>query len=147
MNNKPITEFGGEFRFLSNFWSSPITYEGFRFATVEHAYQAAKNPSIENLMLFSTRIDSAGAAKSVGRTTRIRSDWAEVKTEIMHDLLRRKFEIPELRELLLATGNRLLQEGNHWGDNYWGICPPVTGPGINMLGQLLMAVRSEIAGQ
>ena len=59
----------------------------------------------------------------------------------MYDLLKRKFEIPELRDLLLATGEQELIEGNHWGDVYWG---KVGDKGKNMLGRLLMLIREEL---
>ena len=37
-----IDSFEGKYRFLSNFYLSPITYEGIEYPSVEHAYQAAK---------------------------------------------------------------------------------------------------------
>lgn len=37
-----IDKFDNEFAFLSNFYSSPIVYEGIEYPTVEHAFQAAK---------------------------------------------------------------------------------------------------------
>jgi predicted NAD-dependent protein-ADP-ribosyltransferase YbiA (DUF1768 family) len=59
----------------------------------------------------------------------------------MRDLLRQKFAHPELRRLLLATGDAELVEGNTWGDRFWGVC---AGRGQNHLGRLLMAIRAEI---
>ena len=55
--------------------------------------------------------------------------------------LRIKFKNPELRSLLLATGNEELVEGNWWRDTYWGVCE---GVGQNKLGKLLMQVREEV---
>ena len=37
-----IRSFTGEYRFLSNFFPSPVEFEGLVFPTVEHAFQAAK---------------------------------------------------------------------------------------------------------
>src|SRR4051812_21328901 len=37
-----IAEFQGEYRFLSNFWPATVEFEGIRYPTAEHAYQAAK---------------------------------------------------------------------------------------------------------
>lgn len=45
-----------------------------------------------------------------------------------------------LSEMLEATGDAELIEGNHWGDTFWGVC---NGVGQNNLGKLLMAIRSE----
>ena len=61
-------------------------------------------------------------------------------------LLRRKFENPELRAKLLATGNTELIEGNTWGDTFWG-AELRTGRGQNMLGKLIMKVRAELQAQ
>jgi predicted NAD-dependent protein-ADP-ribosyltransferase YbiA (DUF1768 family) len=58
----------------------------------------------------------------------------------MLNLLRQKFQNPELREKLLCTGKLELIEGNYWGDTYWGVC---RGVGENRLGKLLMLVREE----
>ena len=60
----------------------------------------------------------------------------------MRDLLRNKFSEPDLAARLLATGSTELIEGNNWNDTFWGVC---RGRGRNMLGQLLMEVREEIA--
>jgi len=59
-------------------------------------------------------------------------------------LVRKKFEIPVLREALLDTGNAKLVEGNYWGDVEWGVC---RGKGKNKLGKILMKVRKEIQEQ
>ena len=59
----------------------------------------------------------------------------------MRDVLRAKFSDPELRGRLLATGEKHLVEGNHWGDRVWGQCP--VGIGENWLGRLLMDIRAE----
>ena len=44
------------------------------------------------------------------------------------------------REKLLDTGNAELQEGNNWGDRYWGV-DLKTGYGENRLGRIIMKVR------
>jgi predicted NAD-dependent protein-ADP-ribosyltransferase YbiA (DUF1768 family) len=65
----------------------------------------------------------------------------------MLDLLRIKFAEAHLAELLLATGEATLVEGNTWHDNDWGACTCEgcqAEPKHNLLGQLLMQVRSEL---
>ncbi len=62
----------------------------------------------------------------------------------MTDLVRQKFQDPELRAALLATGNRYLEETNWWGDTFWGVC---NGAGENRLGMILMAIRTRIIMQ
>jgi predicted NAD-dependent protein-ADP-ribosyltransferase YbiA (DUF1768 family) len=49
--------------------------------------------------------------------------------------------------MLLATGDEELIEGNTWHDNTWGncVCQKCQDiPGRNMLGMLLMELRTEI---
>lgn len=78
-----------------------------------------------------------------GREDEYRDDWYEIRVEIMLDLLRQKFAHPELRQMLLDTGDAELLEGNNWGDVFWGVDQD-TGEGQNWLGRLLMQVREEI---
>ena len=61
----------------------------------------------------------------------------------MYQILKSKFQNPELSKLLLETGDCELIEGNTWGDQFWGVCK---GVGENNLGKLLMKVREELHG-
>jgi predicted NAD-dependent protein-ADP-ribosyltransferase YbiA (DUF1768 family) len=56
-----------------------------------------------------------------------------------------------LGETLLATGQCRIEEGNTWGDVYWGIARRAipargirAGDGENHLGKILMQVREEL---
>jgi hypothetical protein len=71
----------------------------------------------------------------------MREDWDLVKVKVMEAIVRAKFEDPELATRLLATGDAELEEGNSWGDRFWGT---VNGKGHNHLGKILMMVRAEI---
>jgi len=137
-----IDRFDGKYRFLSNFYPSPIVYEGQRYRSVEHGYQAAKSldPAIRQKIAAQT---TPGKAKSHGRHVALRPDWESVKISVMRDLLRLKFAIPELHDQLLATSDAKLIEGNDWGDAMWGV---YKGRGQNWLGRLLMKVRDELRG-
>lgn len=141
MANGVIDSFQGEHRFLSNFWPATVWFEGFTYASVEHAYVAAKTLDQAERMII-CQMASPGAAKRYGRKLALRPDWETVKVQIMDDLLRRKFEHPELRQKLIDTGDDTpLIEGNTWGDTFWGVC---NGVGQNMLGTLLMTIRAEL---
>lgn len=137
-----IVEFKGAFRFLSNFWPVWVTWDDETYPSVEHAYQAAKtlSPTERNTIL---RQLTPAAAKRAGKQVTLRADWEEVKIQVMRHLVTQKFTNPELAEALLKTGDVLLQEGNHWGDTFWGI-NLATGRGENNLGQILMDVRSNL---
>eukprot|EP00741_Cyanophora_paradoxa_P008327 tig00001292_g8056.t1 len=71
----------------------------------------------------------------------VRRDWQEVKEDVMMHALRAKFGQPELRALLLGTGDALLVEHTK-RDAYWG--DGGDGSGANRLGHCLMAVRDEL---
>lgn len=139
MNNENyITTFRGEYAFLSNFYEADVHYWGLKFRNNEAAFQAMKNPSQAKLF---TGIDAA-TAKRLGRKVMLRHDWEQIKENVMYSICLAKFtQNPELGERLLATGDRMLIEGNTWGDTVWGVC---NGIGKNLLGNILMRVRSEI---
>ena len=139
-----IDNFSGSYDFLSNFHPSPITFEGIEYATVEHAYQAAKTESLEEKRAIAA-LTTAGRAKRMGKRVALRANWESVKVEIMAELVRLKFtSYANLREQLLATGDTELVEGNSWGDTFWGVC---RGEGRNELGRILMQVRGELAAR
>lgn len=136
-----ITSFSGAYRWLSNFWPVEITREdGITYPSSEHAYVASKVITLSTRRWIAS-IETAGQVKRAGRTLVLRDDWEQVKRAEMLSILRLKFQNPELADKLRATGNATLVEGNTWGDTYWGVC---NGQGHNVLGQLLMLVRSEL---
>ena len=140
----PISEFQGEHRFLSNFWPAEIEFEGIRYPSVEHAYQAAKSLNQEDRIRIAAMPDPA-EAKRAGRALALRPDWETAKFEVMAICVRAKFTThPDLRAKLLATGNAELVEGNTWGDRVWGV---YEGRGENRLGKILMRVREECRGR
>jgi ribA/ribD-fused uncharacterized protein len=134
-----IDKFEGEYAFLSNFYESPALYEGVLYPTSEHAYQAAKTLVLaEREQILKAR--TAGQAKRLGKQVTLRFDWEEVKVGVMREVLVSKFQHSlELKQKLVATGDAYLEEGNWWGDVFWGVCK---GIGQNKLGLLLMQLRS-----
>lgn len=135
-----IDRFDGEYAFLSNYSASPFRINYVLFPTMEHYFQANKADN-QNDYLHIAYAPTPGEAKRLGRKIQLRPDWEKIKDNIMLTGLRKKFADPELRNLLLATGDEELVEGNYWGDTYWGVC---NGVGQNKLGKLLMQVREEI---
>jgi ribA/ribD-fused uncharacterized protein len=146
-NLSSITKFEGEYRFLSNFWNSELYYQGITYPTLEHAYQAAKTLNQQDRERIS-KLETPGTAKRAGRELTIQANWDILRVDIMRDLLLMKFTIPELRKKLIATGTAILVEGNTWHDNYWGSCTCIKckNQGRNILGTLLMSLRSLIQG-
>ncbi|QNN99792.1 hypothetical protein P67b_00033 [Ruegeria phage Tedan] len=138
-----INSFDGTYRFLSNFYPSPIRVAGIEYPTAEHAYQAMKTMGTKDRLTIS-RLPTPGQAKRAGQKLRIRPDWEQVKVDIMEACLRAKFSKGSaLARHLLSTGDQELVEGNTWGDTYWGVCK---GEGQNQLGRLLMERRAVLRG-
>ncbi len=136
-----IASFSGEYRYLSNFWPAEVTFEGHRYPSVEHAYQAAKTLDAEARARIAA-LPTPSEAKRAGRALTYRADWDRVKLDVMERCVRDKFiNHAVLGAKLLATGEAELVEGNDWGDEFWGVCE---GRGANHLGKILMKVRAEL---
>jgi N-glycosidase YbiA len=137
--NEPIDFYGGPF---SNFAYSPITVDvGFgehEYATVEHAFQAAK-ATTEWQHHAVRACGTPGFAKQAGRQVTLRPDWEEVKYDIMVKCLREKFKIKMFKRELLSTGHRELREDSPT-DFEWG----ARNSGKNLLGKALMQIRQEL---
>lgn len=140
-----ITRFEDGYSFLSNFCPANVMYDGYLYLTGEHAFVAAKTLDLDTRIAVS-KISTPGRAKKFGRKLDLRPDWELVKVPIMHQIILDKFtRNPELRTKLLATGDKELIEGNHWGDTFWGmIYSQGTLRGENHLGKILMEVREEL---
>lgn len=144
---KKISTFTGEHKFLSNMYPAQLVWDNIVWRTSEHAYVGAKTTD-RDLRLQISKILKAGDVKRFGRTIELRPDWEQVKIEMMYEIVRAKFlQNPDLKERLLATGNAHIEEGNNWGDRFWGICPPDSDNGRNELGKILMKIRIELGGQ
>lgn len=146
--------FDGNYKFLSNMYQLPTTitvvYSGIdsicqncsiTVDNTEAAYQAgkAKDPKIfEGL----SGIAAKKLSHKVKMTERDLELWNSYKKfQLMKRLLKMKFAIPELKEMLLGTGDEELVEGNYWHDTIWGVCD---GFGENHLGKLLMEIRESL---
>jgi hypothetical protein len=137
-----IREFTGRYAFLSNFYPARVHYEGIWYPTTEHAFQAAKSYDHFTREWVATW-PTPGQAKKAGRTIKIDGDWEARRVNVMSDVLALKFvRDGHLARMLDDTGSEWLQEGNTWGDTFWGV-DLSTRVGDNMLGQLLM-VRREL---
>ena len=144
-----INEFKDKYFFLSNFKKAPITYLGLNYKSSEAAYQSMKCCNEEDRIKFIEL--SAPESKKLGREITPRSDWEEIKDNVMYEICKAKFSQNEdLKEKLLETKDKYLEEGNTWHDNIWGNCKCEKCkniPGENRLGKTLMRVREELRNQ
>lgn len=138
---KPILEFTGRHRWLSNFWIGP---DG---RSVEHTYQAAKvtNADVQKWVLDSP---TPAIAKRRGRSAKVTAflhpEWDQLRIDVMTGLIRAKAHIPQIMSKLMDTGDAHLEEGNWWGDEFWGV---YNGRGLNHLGRIWMRIREEIGSE
>ncbi|MBO0822258.1 MAG: GTP cyclohydrolase II [Actinobacteria bacterium] len=135
-----IDQFTGEWSFLSNYYPVVVRFEGDLYASVEHAYQAAKTTDGQVRRDIRSTLDP-DRAKELGRAHLNRPDWDAVKMPVMHELVAAKFSLPFFKERLIATGAAQLVEVNTWGDTFWGVCD---GVGENVMGKILMGVRDKV---
>lgn len=151
-----VMRFVGEYEFLSNFYHAPYITDYVKadgstgkiiVDTVEHEFQAGKASHLlerHQILMAPTPM----AAKKLGRRCAISPLWDREKEEWMYGCLKNKFKQNwDLALRLLATEGQTLVEGNHWHDNYWGMCDCDrcgTTPGKNRLGHLLMMLRRQL---
>jgi ribA/ribD-fused uncharacterized protein len=127
---------------LSNFADSEFSLDGKTWKTVEHYFQAQKTTDEKEKervrKSFTPKI-----AKQAGRQVQLRSDWEDIKIDVMRKALAKKFEIQKYRELLLLTKERPIYEDANW-DAFWGTGQARGTGGKNTLGNLLMELRKTI---
>ena len=147
-----IKQFKNDYRWLSNFhhFETPMKVvcadSDIYFSTNEHFYVSMKTSDIKLKKEIAEH--SLKGLKKIGRSIKLRKDWEELKMSVMYNGLLYKFSEhnPKTRQLLIDTGNVKIQEGNYWGDKFWGVCLK-TGKGQNNLGKLIMQIRSQTAKQ
>jgi len=142
-NEKPYGVF-------SNLYRRPIAFEGIEFPTAEHAYQAgkARKKEVRDWLLKAPTPSLLAMAAHGLYTWDIVPDWSVTKFDRMRKVLYAKFSQHEdLKQLLLNTGNaRLVETGTvpNAVNKTWG---KVNGKGLNMLGRLLMEVRTLLRNE
>lgn len=134
-----------EFYCLDNFSSFKVNYKGVLYSSVEEAYQAQKfidtSPKVYNLILKSL---SAHDAQKIAQENKHlqRSDWDEVKLEIMEDILMAKVKQHSyVAKKLLQTEDYLIVEDSPY-DSFWGCGKDLNGN--NHLGKLWMRIREQL---
>jgi ribA/ribD-fused uncharacterized protein len=143
-----VQGFFGDYSFLSNFHICEVWYDGNRYASAENAYQAAKIVSGHRFeFTYCTPGESKRAWKKLAQTPSVLMDktaeeWNFRKYDVMSAVVFDKFyRNLELRKLLLDTGDRYLEETNHWHDVTWGV-DYKTRKGKNWLGLILAGIRT-----
>jgi ribA/ribD-fused uncharacterized protein len=132
---------------FSNLYRREIEFDGEVFATSEHAYQAgkARKPAVRKWLMDAPSPSLLAMAAHGLYYWDIAPGWSTTKFDRMRAVLRAKFtQHPDFRDLLLSTGDAKLVETatvDNEVNRLWG---EVNGVGRNMLGVLLMELRTEL---
>ena len=133
---------GDAFGCFSNFSKHPIDIDVI-WPTSEHYFQAQK--FLDAAFREAIRQEpSPMVAARMGRNRDwpLRPDWNAVKDDVMRTAIRAKVaQHKDVRETLLSTGDAEIVEHTA-NDSYWA--DGGDGSGKNMLGRILMEVRSEV---
>jgi ribA/ribD-fused uncharacterized protein len=132
-----------EHGYLSNFALYPIQLDGLRWPSSEHYFQAQEFVDEKQRdAIRKAKTPMLAAKLGRDRKAKLRRDWESVKVSVMKKTVQAKFaQHDDLRSMLLATGDAKLVEHTE-NDAYWGDAGD--GSGQNMLGRILMQVRTEL---
>ena len=130
---------------FSNFYHFPFEVHGLMYKTVEHFYQSQKAVNQYDQWLEIVNAKTPKMAKYLGSKVVLPIDWEDQKYSIMLQGVRLKFyQNSDLTNLLISTGDAIIYEDSPY-DKIWGTGKRGgIGSGKNLLGKILMEVRSEL---
>ena len=116
----------GNYRFMSNFYPSKFIENDIEYNCSEQYFMKKKQEMFDptNIILANNILNNTNPKeiKKYGRQVKNYNDdvWNNERYEIMKNGLRLKFsQNPDLKQSLLATGNKNLYEASPY-DNIWG---------------------------
>ncbi len=133
----------GEYGYLATYSNHGFFKDGIYWKTSEHYYQAQKfvEPEVK-LKIANAKTPKIASTIGRDRNLNLRSDWEEIKQNIMYDAVYFKFkQNKDILRKLLDTGNAELVEATV-KENYWG-CGP-NNDGQNNYGKILVRVRKQL---
>lgn len=144
-----IDRLAGQHLVLSNLDRTPFEHGGRLAHSAEHHFQAAKATTPQDRDLVYSAATPVDAHRT-GQLVTLVDDWRGTgRYATMRSVLEAKFSVPELRTVLVETGDALLIEGNLHHDQHWGDCvcdQHRESVGANWLGRSLMRLRRDLAG-
>jgi ribA/ribD-fused uncharacterized protein len=130
--------------FLGNYYPTRMFIYGSWWNWNEAPYQSAKT-LVESEKQKIWEATKANDSRLLGQKVTMRPDWDQVKRAVMKECCLAKFlQHADLRKQLIETGTEELIEDSPV-DWYWGCGKD--GTGQNVLGQVLMELRIELAGE
>lgn len=133
----------GKFHVLSNFAKSPFYFRKIRYLSAEQAYQHQKALFLRELKVANAilKCKNASHAKSMVKNLQTTAEWANMKVNLMLDILRCKVsQCDKFKKALMNTQKATLVH-NVESDSFWGC--GINAKGQNKLGLLLELLRSE----
>lgn len=147
LNDANIIRFyraNGPYKEFTNLFKREIEFEGRTFACSEYAYGYGKfrDKTIADWVMTAPAPHLVSILIHNLFAWDISEGWAAKKVDRMRQVLEAKFtQHPDLKAKLLATGDKLILEDSKM-DSFWG--NGKKGTGKNMLGQLLMELRTKL---
>ena len=141
---------------LSNFYSSPFTYQGDKFTCMEQHIQAKKAALFKdaetgiNIMAETKQEIQKQLSKNINGYDQ--TEWYSKAFDLILPALIEKYrQNPVCKTLLLSTGNRAIVEASPY-DSFWGAGCALSDPklwskewdGRNMMGKALEKVRESL---
>jgi ribA/ribD-fused uncharacterized protein len=135
---------------FSNFYKCKVIFDGLVFSSSEAAWQSQKTSHKIIRKIFQNK--EPAEAKKLGRQVPLRSNWEDIKYQLMVDVCYAKFsQNNDLKQILLSTNQEeLVENTTGWHDNIWGNCdcPRCQSiKGQNLLGKALMEVREKLRSE
>lgn len=143
MNTVYFYKVNEEYGCFSNFSKYSFLLGGKLWITSEHYFQAQKFKGTQyEEIIRNTNSPMEAARMGRDRALPLRSDWEEVKDNVMREAVHSKFaQNNKIKRILLETGDSYIVEKTST-DYYWGCGTEKTGK--NMLGIILMEVREQL---
>ena len=146
--------------YLSNWFGRKFVIDDFEYLFVEQYMMAEKARLFHDSARYTAILRATGPweCKELGRQVKPfdAKTWNAAKYEVVKTANRAKFEQnPDLLAKLLDTGDAILAEASP-KDDIWGIgldaaaaagVSPEAWPGQNLLGKILMDLRTELSGK
>lgn len=128
-----------------------------RFTCAEQYLMAQKAIMFDDMPVLQKIMgtDNPRTQKALGRSIKTfdADKWAEVREEKFYPGLLAKYDQnPDLRKILLDTGDKIIVEASPYdtvwgigmGENDPGIEDPANWKGLNVLGEMIMQVRTDL---
>ena len=138
--------FSGHYELLSPHYYSDIVYEGMKYPTAWHAYQASRCLDYIDKKAISSaqtneEIEAIIKAAERGYRTKV---W-DTQLKDMKAVQKKKFTKKFLKRFLLNTYPAKLVFTNKDHEHFWGSCSKhLFAKGNNALGKMLMEIRDEL---